>query len=93
MQEEYSFKKQKLISALAYIVKKHRLSQKKSISKISAEIIMTKSMWQTMEAGKKDPQFSTLFRICEALNISLSDLDIELKEILGKNFSLTGLLD
>ena len=93
MQEEYNNKRQKLIFALANIVKKHRLSQQKSISRISAEILMTKSMWQTLEAGKKDPQFSTLFRVCEALNITLTDLDKELKEIMGNNFSLTGLSD
>lgn len=91
MQDEYNIKKQKLIFALAYIVKKYRMVQNKSISKVSAEILMTKSMWQTLEAGKKDPQFSTLYRVCEALNISLADLNKELKEILGEDFSLSDL--
>jgi len=92
MQDEYNVKKQKLIFALACIVKKHRTVQNKSISKVSAEILMTKSMWQTLEAGKKDPQFSTLYRVCEALNISLADLNKELKEILGEDYSLSGIL-
>lgn len=40
-----------------------------------------------MENGIKDPQFSTLWRIAEGLDIKLHDLVIEIEEELGENFS------
>lgn len=46
----------------------------KSISLISAEIGMTKSMWADTEKSIKDPQFTTLWRIAEGLEIPLSKL-------------------
>lgn len=66
----------------------HRNEQNKSISRISAEIAMTKSMWNDLERGIKDPQLSTIWRIAEALDIPLEDLIKELKKKLGKNFTL-----
>ena len=70
------------------IIKKHRAKQNKSISLISAEIGMTKSMWADLEKGIKDPQLSTLLRISEALNIKLSEIISELESQLGNNFSM-----
>ncbi len=88
MQELYKNKKIFLQTTLASIVKNHRLDSKKSISLISNEIDMTKSMWGDLERAIKDPQLSTLWRIAEALEIPLSQLIIELEEALGKDFSL-----
>lgn len=93
MQDKYLDSKQKLKEALAYVVKKHRKLQNKSISKISAEIMMTKSMWQTLEKGKKDPQYSTLWRVAEALGVSVEQISLEVSEILGDEFSITELLN
>ena len=73
--------KEKLQKILASIIKKHRKASKKSISLISNEIMLAKSLWSDVEKGKKDPQFSTLWRIAEALEIKLSDL---IKEIENK---------
>ena len=89
MQEDIKNKKQELKNALAQVVKKHRKEQKKSMSKISAEIMMTKSMWQALESGKKDPQYSTFCRIAEALGISSEQLSKEVKDILGSDFSIS----
>ncbi len=48
---------------------------------------MTKSMWADMEKGIKDPQFSTLFRMSEGLDISLIKIIKELYEILLEDFT------
>ncbi len=73
---------------LAEVIKQKRLEQKKSISLISAEVGMTKSMWADMEKGIKDPQFSTLFRMAEGLNISIINLLGEAIRQLPEDFSL-----
>ena len=88
MKEKYLASKQKLQNILAQYVREKRLEQNKSISKISAEIMMTKSMWLDLEKGIKDPQLSTLWRISEALDIPLETLIKEIKKRLGENFSL-----
>ncbi len=72
---------------LGKLVKKHRLELKKSISLISAEIGMTKSMWADLEKGIKDPQLSTLWRVCEGLEVEPADILKELKPMLGNNFT------
>ncbi len=80
--------KLKLKTILAQVVKKHRNEQNKSISKISAEIMMTKSMWLDLERGIKDPQLTTFWKVAEALNMPVENLIIEIKNQLGKDFSL-----
>jgi len=73
---------------LAEIIKEKRIKEKKSISLISAEVGMTKSMWADMERGIKDPQFSTLFRMSEGLNVGLLDIINELLKSLPEEFTL-----
>ena len=73
---------------LSSIIKKYRIERNKSISLISDEIGMTKSMWADLEKSIKDPQLSTLWRISEALDIPLSVIVIELENALGEGFSL-----
>ena len=88
MKDKYLASKQKLQNILAQYVREKRLEQNKSLSKISAEIMMTKSMWLDLEKGIKDPQLSTLWRVSEALDIPLEILIREIKLRLGKDFSL-----
>ena len=88
MQDVYFMNKKKMQQALSTIIKKYRLEQNKSISLISDEIGMTKSMWADLEKSIKDPQLSTLWRISEALDVPMSKIIIELEELLGKNFTL-----
>lgn len=73
---------------LAKIIKDRRMSVNKSITLISAEVGMTKSMWADMEKGKKDPQLSTFLRIAEGLEVRPEDLIKELFENLSEDFSL-----
>lgn len=89
MQEKYIKNKQLLQKALAKVIKKYRDKEGKSITLISAEIGMTKSIWGDLEREQKDPQFSTLWRIAEALDIPLSTLILEIETKVGKDFSLT----
>lgn len=76
--------KKKLQIILADIIKEYRLKQHKSISLIANEINLSKSIWSDLEKGIKDPQISTLWRIAEALNISLSQI-IKKLEIKAKD--------
>ena len=69
---------------IAKVVKNCR---KKSITKSADEIGMGKSMWADLENGKKDPQFSTLWRIAEGLDIKPSKLVEMIEHELGENFS------
>lgn len=72
--------KQILQNVLAKRIKDLRVKQGKSISLISNEVGLAKSLWSDTEKGIKDPQFSTMWRIAEALDIPLSQLikDVEL---------------
>ena len=48
---------------------------------------MGKSMWADLENGIKDPQFSTLWRIAEGLEIKPNELVKLIEEELGESFS------
>lgn len=76
--------RQELQNAIAKVVKGHRT---KSITKCADEIAMGKSMWADLENGIKDPQFSTLWRIAEGLDVKPHILVKEIEEELGENFS------
>ena len=89
MQHNYFENKKIFQKTLATIIKQHRLACGKSISLICDEIGMPKSMWADLEKGIKDPQLSTLWRMCEGLEINTSKILIELSEALDENFSLT----
>ncbi len=88
MQDSIDLKRQKLKNAIGCIIRDYRIKQNKSISLISAEIGMTKSMWADLEKGIKDPQLSTLMRMAEALNIKSSKIISVLEERLGTDFSM-----
>ena len=79
-------KKLKFQNALAKIIKSHRQELQLSMTESSHKINLTKSIWSELEAGNRDPQLSTIWRIAEALNISLSQIIIELEQELGKDF-------
>jgi len=77
--------KLKLQKAVAKIIKKYR--GYKSISQLSNEIDLSKSVWSELEKGNKDIQLSTLWRIAEALEISVSTIVTEIEDMLGNDFS------
>lgn len=76
--------KKELQKAIAKVVREHRT---KSITKSADEIAMGKSMWADLENGIKDPQFSTLWRIAEGLDIKPHILVKMIEEELGEEFS------
>ncbi len=77
--------KQKLQKTLGEVIKNYRLN--KSISKLSNEIDLSKSIWSELEKGGKDIQFSTLWRIAEALDVRPSAILKEIETRVGKDFS------
>ena len=79
--------KEHLQQVLSNLVVKYRKVQNKSISSISNEIGISKSIWSDLEKGIKDPQLSTLWKVAEGLNIPLSKLIAEIEYQLPNNFS------
>ena len=89
MQDSNSNNKYKLLKTIGDIVKSHRLEEKKSIYKISAECSMPKSTWRGVEiCMSKDINITTLWKIAEGLDIPAWKLLKEVQEALGKDFSL-----
>lgn len=88
MQDVYLENKKLMQQMLSAIIKTHRFKKNKSISLISDEIGMTKSMWADLEKAIKDPQLSTLWRVAEALDVPLSTIITQLEKSLGDNFTL-----
>lgn len=92
MQDFHEAYKKKFMSTLGSIIRKHRILQRKSMYKISAEYSISKSTWREAEYGIcKDMNLSTFWKIADGLNISPDELLKELKEKLGKDFTLTDL--
>lgn len=88
MQEDC--KKKELMSVLGQIIKQLRLEKAKSIYRISAEASMSKATWREVELGVcKDVTLSTLYKISDGLEISISDLLQKVNDILGEEFSIT----
>lgn len=81
-------KKLKFQNALAKIIKRYRENLHLSMTKTSDEIGLTKSIWSNVEAGRRDPQLTTIWRMAEALNVPLSQIIAELETTLGKDFFL-----
>ena len=92
MQERSNNATIRLVQVLGSIVKKHRTQQKKTIYKISAECQIHKDTWRLIENGMvHDIKISSLWKIAEGLDMDITDLLNEAKEILGKDFSISGL--
>ena len=77
--------KNKLQYVLGKIIKKYRAD--KSINQLSNEIELSKSIWSDLEKGKKDIQFTTFWRIAEALNIAPHKLIKDIENELDEEFS------
>lgn len=82
----------RLVKVLGDIIKKHRLEQKKTMYKISAECSIHKDSWRLIENGLvNDIKLSSLWKIAEGLELDPIDLLKEAKEILGNDFTISGL--
>ena len=78
-------KKLILQKSLGKIIAKERKNI--SITQLSAEVELSKSIWSDVERGKKDIQLSTFWRIAEALYIKPSVLLDLIEKDLGETFS------
>lgn len=87
MQPETKQKRELLLKAIAKTVKELRQKNGKSISLISNELNVSKSIWSDVELGKSDLQFTTFWRIAEALEIQPEELIINIKRNLADNIS------
>ena len=87
MQEENKEKRKILLNAIAKTVKNLRKKKEKSISLISDELNISKSIWSDIELGKSDMQISTFWRIAEALEIPPENLIIEIKKNLAQTLN------
>ena len=82
----------RLVKVLGAIIKKHRLKQNKTMYRISAECSIHKDSWRLIENGLvQDIKISSLWKIAEGLGLSPIDLLNEAKEILGNDFTISGL--
>ena len=78
-------KKEKILIALAKVIKKRR--GKLSITQVSLSADVSKSIWAMIEHARRDAQLTTLFKIAEALYIKPSQLLYEIERELGDTFS------
>lgn len=77
---------------LGEIMKRHRVTDKKSMYLISAESSISKSTWRELELGmRENMNLLTFCKIAEGLDIPPHELLKELTETLGKDFSFTDL--
>lgn len=87
MQEEIKINRKILCKAIAKTLTELRLAQGKSITLISDEINLSKTIWADAENGIVDIQFSTFWRISEALDIAPEEFIKKLKKNLPNKFS------
>jgi transcriptional regulator with XRE-family HTH domain len=86
MQEEIKQKRKELSLAFAKTLKNFRNKTGKTITLISNEINLSKTIWADAENGIVDVQFSTFWRIVEGLDIAPEAFIRELKKNLPENF-------
>lgn len=76
-----------LLKSIGKTVKNLRLKTGKSISLISNELNVSKSIWSDVEMGKSDLQFTTFGRISEALNIEPEKLIALIRQNIDEDFT------
>ncbi len=91
MQHVNSKKAKIVIEVLAQIIKEEREKRGKSQRLLADEFDIPKSMISRIENGVNEPKLISLLSICEALNIKLSYLMLELEKKLPKDFTLMDL--
>ncbi|MDO5438400.1 MAG: helix-turn-helix transcriptional regulator, partial [bacterium] len=79
-------KKRIIYSSVGKAVK--RLRGNKSQFMLGAEYDIPSSVLSDLERGVKDPQLTTLFKLANAFNLSVSDFLKEVEKELPENFSI-----
>lgn len=87
MQAENKQKRKILLVAVGRTVKELREKTGKSITLISNELNVSKSIWSDVELAKSDMQFTTFWRIAEALEIAPEELIKQIKVNMEEKFS------
>ncbi len=87
MQAENKKKREAILKSIGNTVKNLRLKTGKSISLISNELNVSKSIWSDVEMGKSDLQVTTFWRISEALNIEPEKLIALIHQNIEEEFS------
>ena len=83
--------KQKVIIVLGKIINKYRIKNNLSLNLLANQLQTSKTVISLIDKGQKDPQFTTLWRICEGLNIPFSELVKEVKKEFPEDFNLSDL--
>lgn len=87
MQAENKQKRLTILKAVGKTIKELRQKTGKSISLISNELNVSKSIWSDVELGKSDLQVTTFWRICEALNIQPEELMSKIKNNMSEEIT------
>lgn len=83
---QYVDKKKMICAATGQVFKK--LRGDKSQFLLGAEYEISTSLMHSLEKGLKDPQFTTVFKIAQALGVSPSEFVKQVENELPENFSL-----
>lgn len=81
-------KKTKFKKIIGNLILEKRILANKSLSLMANEIGISKSIWFEIEKGNRDPQLSTIWKICEGLNIPTSEFIREIENLLGDDYFL-----
>ncbi len=88
MQQANSKKAEIIFQALAQIIKEEREKKNKSLRILAYEYDIQKSLLSRLENGKNDPRLSSVWSVCDALELDISELFARIKTKLPENFSL-----
>lgn len=86
MQDDIKEKRKNLSKAFSKTLKNYREKTGKSITLLSNEINLSKTIWADAENGIVDVQFSTFWRMVESLEIPPEDFIKDLKTNLPEKF-------
>ncbi len=88
MQHANSKKAEIIFQTLAKVIKEERMKKEKSIRLLSYEYDIQMSLLSRLENGKNEPKIASLWPVCEALDLNISDLFKEVERRLPDDFSL-----
>lgn len=88
MQHANSKKAEIIFQTLAKVIKEERMKKEKSIRLLSYEYDIQMSLLSRLENGKNEPKIVSLWSVCEALDLNISDLFKEVERRLPDDFSL-----
>ena len=88
MQHLNSQKAEIIFQTLSKVLKEERERQNKSLRLLADEYDLQKSLLSRLENGINEPKLISLWSVCEALHIPLSELIKRTEKQLPQNFSL-----